>query len=494
MRLDFVGTNMTITHASPAESNGIHRTNVQTVVPKAVTAEARFYAVKELARRAGVALETLRTWRVVVNNDATTVYVEPGTQKRVRFPNSLPSIWTDLLAGSFRTARFDWMREPSAELKEAIPQFVAPFLQDLPGDTRPLFETAGMNCVDCNADLLLSTLLTLSRWEEPLIKERDRHGRVPATASLAYREGFLMRPIVDEYGFALQQALEHLLPGWKPLERPLRVNISHDVDNIGVPFNLRTSMGHALRRGRPAATLRDFVGVFPGFAPTYLAAIKEMTLLDLRHGLVPAVYWKGSLRESIRQTYNPHHPKVRSMIRWLQENEVETGVHPGYDTFRSPEMLRRDVQTVRQLLGAKLIGGRQDFLRWCPDTWQDWENCGLAYDSTVGYADHIGFRAGTSLPYRPWLFKLNREAKLVEIPLIIMDGTLCAYMKLEGSEALAKVRECVSRCRLVGGVFSLLWHNDTLLKPGFSRIYPEILKHLEGHPKYDCAAPPRDFY
>ena len=459
-----------------------------------VTPEARFYSFKELARRAGVSANLFRTWRIVVGHDSTTIYVQPGTQKRLRFPNASPEIWLDLLRGNFKTARFGWMCEPSAELKRSVPEFVVPFVQDAGSSLQPLFQAEDESCIHCKTDLLLSSLLSLSRWEEMIISKRDAHGRIPAKESVAYRDEFLMRPVVDEYGLALQQTLEFLLPNWKPGPRELRVNVSHDIDNIGVPFNLRTSLGHTLRRGSLTASLRDFAGLLPAVTPIYLAAVREVVLMDLKNGLVPAVYWKGSLRESIRQTYDPYHPKVKSMVRWLQDNGVETGVHPGYDTFRSPGLLKKDVETVRQLLGSKLIGGRQDFLRWCPDTWQDWENCGLTYDSTVGYADHIGFRAGTSLPYRPWLFRLNREARLVEIPLIIMDGTLTHYMQLNPSESLGKMRECMRRCRLVGGVFSLLWHNDSLLKPELSNVYPAILHDVAGHRKYDCAAPPADLY
>src|SRR5205807_6191871 len=103
-------------------------------------------------------------------------------------------------------------------------------------------------------------------------------------------------------------------------------------------------------------------------------------------------------------------------IDWLQDQGVEMGVHPGYYTFLSPDQLLQEVQSVRTVLGKSPVGGRQHYLRWCPETWLHWERCGRAYDSTVGYADAIGFRAGTCIPYRPWLPALNREANLVEIP------------------------------------------------------------------------------
>ena len=131
------------------------------------------------------------------------------------------------------------------------------------------------------------------------------------------------------------------------------------------------------------------------------------------------------------------------------------------------------------------MGGRQHYLRWCPETWLHWERCGLAYDSTVGYADAIGFRAGTCIPYRPWLPALNREANLLEIPLLVMDRTLLGYMGLTEQQSLAAVLELLSRCRVVGGVFTLLWHNGSLTEPRYCRLYQKLLDALGGCGKYD---------
>jgi hypothetical protein len=219
-----------------------------------------------------------------------------------------------------------------------------------------------------------------------------------------------------------------------------------------------------------------------------------LVTLSLRRGLTPAVYWKGISRRQRRRDYNPYHPKVRLMIEWLQKHEVELGVHPGYDTFRSPDKLRREVQMIREILGGQPIGGRQDYLRWCPDSWLDWENCGLVYDSTVGFADQIGFRAGTCFPYYPWFFTLNRQARVLELPLIVMDCTLSSYMELDVDQSLIAISECVEQCRKVGGVMTILWHNDSMMNPSLETLLVHTLDSLSGYHRYDYANPPKDLY
>jgi hypothetical protein len=456
-----------------------------------LTTEARLYAIKELARRAGVSASFFSTWRVQILDDRTVIDVLPGGNKQLRLTHAPADIWADLAQNSCSTLK---LFSPWQSATPLIPDFIVPFAPKSHAHLKSLLRPVGTAAVQVAVDLPLSALLTLARWEERLIDERDDHGRIPARLSNACQNGYLRRPIVDEYGVALQQALQFLLPNWVPEPREFRANVSHDVDNIGLPFNLHSAVGHTIRRHKPLATARDLCSLLPGVNPTYLEVIRYLVTLSLNRGLQPAVYWKGNARGRQKKHYDPYHPKVRAMISWLQKNNIELGVHPGYDTFRSPERLRREVSKIRELIGAQPMGGRQDYLRWSPESWLDWENCGLAYDSTVGYADQIGFRAGTCIPYRPWLFKLNREAKLIEVPLIVMDCTLTWYMRLTPEQILTAVSDCIDRCRTVGGTFTLLWHNDTMIDPEFSAVAAEILDLLVGTPKYEALNPPESLY
>lgn len=456
-----------------------------------LTTEARLYAIKELARRAGVSADFFRTWRIQSSADHTAIDILPGSDKQLRLTHAPTDLWSDLVRNSCNTLK---LTSPWQAATPSITDFIVPFVPKSHADLKSLFRPIGSDAVEVTVDLPLAALLTLARWEERLIDERDDHGRVCATRSSAHHDGYLMRPIVDEYGLGLQQAIQYLIPNWTPNPLEFRANVSHDVDNIGLPFNLHSALGHTIRRRRPLATARDFCSLLPRINPTYLEVIRNLVTLSLNRGLQPAVYWRGNVRGKEKKHYDPYHPKVRAMISWLQKNNIELGVHPGYDTFRSPEKLRKEVMKIRELVGAQPMGGRQDYLRWCPDSWLDWENCGLAYDSTVGYADQIGFRAGTCVPYRPWLFNLNREGKLLEVPLIVMDCTLTWYMRLDPEQILVAVHECIERCRMAGGAFTLLWHNDTMIDPQFSGVLGQILDLLVGTPKYDALNPPDSLY
>jgi hypothetical protein len=465
------------------------RTKISIVTaPAFLSQEARYYALGQLARRAGVTPEFFRSWRVESRGDETIVHLEESPAKQIRFVNTPKACWRGLTAGRHYTARASWMFPPAEGVEHLIPDFVVPFCYEKLAAPRPLFSPIGENGVACSFDLLASALLTLSRYEETASTERDAHGRFPARHSIAVRDGFLGRPIVDEYGLALEQALTYLLPGWRPAERRLCAKISHDIDWTGLPINPAAAalhIGHMIRRRKPLATARDLFGWAVGREPAYLKSVREIVRPALERELDSAVYWMAaptSLRDS---GYDPRHPMIQDVITQLQEAGVEMGVHPGYRTFSSPDQLSREVQTLRRALGEQLLGGRQHYLRWSPDTWLHWEQCGLLYDSTVGYTEQVGFRAGTCIPYRPWILALEREANLIEIPLLVMDGTLIHHMGLTQEESLDTIRELIARCRAVGGIFTLLWHNSSLSEPAYGDLYSRILDILAGCEKPD---------
>jgi len=169
----------------------------------------------------------------------------------------------------------------------------------------------------------------------------------------------------------------------------------------------------------------------------------------------------------------------------LREQGVENGVHPGYDTFENSDLLAQEVGILRNAIGEQSLGGRQHYLRWSPLTWVHWERCGLSYDSSVGYSELVGFRSGTCHPYRPWLLSENREAKLLEVPLVVMNVSLPEGMGLQGEECLQPVMKCIEKCELVGGVFTLLWHNDSLLDRRYGDTYIRILRRIAGHTNFE---------
>jgi peptidoglycan/xylan/chitin deacetylase (PgdA/CDA1 family) len=443
-----------------------------------ISDEARGYGLRELCRRAGLRDEDERQWRVEQVSDGLVLRRVHGAG-RIVFPRATGELKSEL------TVRKGWLREGNNPLSAGVPDFVVPFCSAESKAGEPLFVVSAPGEFRCTEDLPASAVLVLSRYEEIAATRKDEHGRFRSADSIAARDGYLDRPIVDEWGLALEQAIAALEPGFRA-ERHLRVKVSHDVDLIGIPFRLREPAVQMIKRRNPGVALRDLLSGFTGVAPGSLGQVIEICEQVQARGLRPALYWKASARTAHDSGYNIADPRVARVMDWAAAHGAEMGAHPGYDTFANPEELTAEVERIRKAIGEREIGGRQHYLRWSPETWRHWEQCGLAYDSTLGYADRAGFRAGTCWPYRPWLWNENRRAELLEIPLVVMDQTLISpvYMGLSPDESVAIVRDLLRKCANVGGVFTLLWHNNCLGRP-YAAYWPRIFDALAGLENYN---------
>jgi hypothetical protein len=451
-----------------------------------ISDRAREYALSELVRRTAPSDAFVASLRIEVRGNETRLHLP--TRGRVVFPHAPNGHFRALgeRRSSGRTVRQTSFSAAPDEAWSPLGDVVVPFMPDDAAPGAPLFRIEG-DTARCSVDLVASALLTLSRFEELLPGVRDAWGRFPAAASALANAGALERPVVDEYAIALRRVLSELAPSWEPRRWLGRLHLSHDVDELGVPFRPRQTLGHALKRRSVAGALRDLASCVSRTAPAFLAAMRTLVRAGAERGMRAAAYFKRSTRTPFDSGYEPDHERVRPIIEWLREMRVELGVHPSHFTLGDPARLRAEVSALRAVLGDGAVGGRQHHLRWSPQSWLDWENAGLAYDASVGFADAPGFRAGTAFPYRPWLLWLDREAKLVELPLIAMDTTLLRYQALEESEVKATVSRLSARVLEVGGVFGLLWHNTSVVDRRGATLFGEVLDGLRHLAPYRAA-------
>lgn len=377
------------------------------------------------------------------------------------------SEWTSLLAlpdNSIRWIPLD-RAYPSKIGHSSIIDNLIPVLfwgEGYEDGSKPFAEYREDGTVIFYADILASTFFMLTRWEESVSYVLDQHSRFPATASVAYKQGFLDRPIVDEYAMILDAWLKMLLPGWEPKPPSFSVKLSHDIDCVR-SASIRTVGGDILKRRSPVKALQTTRQLIFGDIDPYLQGCYELADLSDAYGFKSAFYFMAADRSPLDNDYNPQAKPVQRLIHDLRKRGHEVGFHPSYQTFANPERFHLEKRRMDAALGDTRYGGRQHYLRFhTPETWRIWEEAGLIYDSTLSYADHEGFRCGTCHPFQPFDIELDRTLDLWEIPLIAMDGSLKQYRNLTPEEGEERIMALAQRCRAVNGIFTLLWHNTSL--------------------------------
>lgn len=342
------------------------------------------------------------------------------------------------------------------------------------------------NGVHIGYDILGLSYWMLTRQEEVGRTDLDMHGRFPAAASHAYKHGYLERPIVDEWFDLLAQVAAEL---WQTIptvtRRPVVVQPSHDVD-----FPCRyahCSSEHFVRnlakdclQNRPLDALRGLLIRSAAWRARQLPASDPYNTFDWimsqseRHGLKSSFYMVCGGHHRLDPGYDPRHPAIRRLMRDIHARGHLLGLHPSYGCIDDPSMLANEFSELRHLANEEGLvqdnwGVRMHYLR-CryPGLWRQLDALGADYDASMGYADRVGFRAGTAYPYPAFDAELQKPYTLTVRPLVVMEGTLYAdvYMRLTETERRNKLSQMAQACAQVGGDFSLLWHNSELTGDG----------------------------
>lgn len=347
---------------------------------------------------------------------------------------------------------------------------------------RAFFSLAGQTAV-CGIDLVASAFFMLSRWEEQVRPERDQYGRFPAKAALAVRNGFIGRPVVNEYADFIWQMLLRL--GWNQprLERNVRLHLSHDVDHPrlwwSAPDRLRTLGGSVFGRADMAEASwwlkrrmfrqRDPYDIF-----------EEWMDFSEKNGLVSHFNFLGKRPPGADAYYDLQHPFVRQLLRRIAVRGHVIGFHPSREAHAKAEVFRGELDSLRRTVAEPVTTGRQHFLCFStPETWQRWNDAGMTWDSTLGYPETEGFRCGICCEFPVFNFRTRRALALREKPLIAMDVTLAKYRNYTPEQAFEQLQKLRRHVAKHGGEFVLLWHNsswNTYFWAPWQAVYREFVQ------------------
>jgi len=356
-------------------------------------------------------------------------------------------------------------------------------------------------------DIIASTFYFLSR-EEEISVEKDQHGRFECQSSIAYKSGFIQRPIVNEYVLLLSQMITFafkikdlplLQKMYWPDGKEFIVSLAHDIDWLSEPKRL---LFKALSYFKKAVSLlmgRNFKELLDkslivirsiGLSNNPKWNLQEVINLEERFGYKSTFYFLANSKNRYSGdiarygTYNIQSRKIKRLFRTIVQRGWMIGLHGSYDSYNNGVKLASEKRILEDISGKNITGLRQHYQRFSiPDTWRAQEYAGLEYDSTLGYSTTPGFRASICLPFAVYNVLDQVSYKLIEIPFVVTDEPLSnlkepALASKRIQEFLQEVRNIVDTVRQYNGSMCLLWHPFEKY-PGCGVAYEEILQYLK---------------
>jgi len=301
--------------------------------------------------------------------------------------------------------------------------------------------------------------MLFTKEEEYAPLSLDKHGRMPSSASV---HGPPFVPAVSQFLVRRGMKIEY------PNGGQYALCLTHDIDflNYWSYFRLTRELGRSemLRRVMNYAS-RQVSGVWN---------FEDIGAIEDRFGSESTFFIMSV--DFVNDDFNYLTEDIVSDFSCLSASRWEIGLHGSRSACSDVSGIASEKRSLERTFGRSIDGYRNHFLKFViPDSWRYLHENEFKYDSTLGYADSIGFRNGMCHPFQPYDLNTRSTIRVLEIPLTIMDQTLFDYMKYDFDTAWKAVESVIKTVKENTGVLTLLWHN-TYMKGKYGDFYRRILK------------------
>jgi len=168
---------------------------------------------------------------------------------------------------------------------------------------------------------------------------------------------------------------------------------------------------------------------------------------------------------------------IADKVQKLISAGCEVGLH-GIDAWLDSSSGRAELEEIGRLTKRQNLGVRMHWLYMDEQSPQRLETAGADYDSTVGYNETVGYRAGTTQAYKPL-----ETVTLLELPLHIMDTALFfpAHLHLSPEAAKKRTTHIIDTAVQLGGSVVVNWHDRSIAPERcWGEFYVDLIEELKG--------------
>jgi hypothetical protein len=362
-----------------------------------------------------------------------------------------------------------------AQYKTRVRSAKTPILQKIHYANEDFHLVHGVDKRTGNPDWLGEIFEWLSASLELAIVEKDAAGRIPYSATVFHQQR--ISPF-KPYAGLLMGWMENVLRGNTRAEALPKakspvpgaehlVVCSHDID-----FYF-TNRAQAFRR----LSKNMLISLLVYRSPSFFFSNVKMAARLLRgervgsylSGMLDAIESQGfrSTLFAVAQGKHRRDPdyRIEQIVPQLREavgRGFGVGVHASYNSIVEAGTLANEARTLGDTMGRKPLGSRQHWLRFDQHDrlYRGLHEAGLAYDSSLGFSETCGFRNGANFAFPPYDFENERPCSFLEIPLVIMDGSLQQASQTWREDPQELADGILNESRKLGwGGISVLWHN-----------------------------------
>lgn len=351
------------------------------------------------------------------------------------------------------------------------------------GSTKCFFSTSEKSSLPF--DIFAATFYLLSRYEEYLPHVKDAYGRFLATESLAFNEGFLHQPVVDIWAYKFKDILQAQFPDF---EFPVRTYNVQPVIDVPMAFYfkekgiMRTIGGtindlFTLKIKRFYQRYQSLTGLKRDPYDTFKWIVTKQKKFPTKF----IVFFLIGEYSTFDKNININKKKFVSLIKSVGDY-CKIGLKVSYLALEDFSMLKKEKLKMEATTNYPLEASRHSFSKLnLPESYRSLIELEIKQDFTMGYINHMGFRAGTCTPFQ--FYDLDFE---VQTPLQINPFHCVDYALLKRQSLLDKkedLQRLIESIREVNGTFTPVFHNYAFSNldrwKGFRELFKIILDSVD---------------
>lgn len=337
-------------------------------------------------------------------------------------------------------------------------------------------------------DPFAASFYLISRYEEYLPFIADAHNRYPATESLAFKNGFLKKPVVNIWAGWIKEIITKKYPAYTFEKRDYKFISTVDVDNL---YAFR-SKGVLRTAG---AVLKDLASfkfsqlvergqVIFGLHKDPFDTFDAQMEMNNAHGIESIYFMLFAEFAQFDRNISMFSPSMHAAVRGMNDY-TEIGIHPSYRSNEDEQIVERELTYLEEVLRRRVTKSRQHFLKMrFPDTFRTLVDLGVTDEYSMGYASEPGFRASIATPYTFYDLEMEVAIPLTIHPFMVMDVTFIDYKNKLRDEALDQMKQMVDAVKAVNGQMVSVFHNRIFSERetdwrGWKELYENFISYAK---------------
>ena len=313
---------------------------------------------------------------------------------------------------------------------------------------------------DFGFDLFAAVFYLVSRYEEYLSHELDEYGRYDYKKSLAFKNDFIDKPVVNIWIQWLANKIKEANPDLPFYFPPFKTIVSYDIDmawsykHKGLLRNIGGFISKpSLHRLKVLLAIND--DPFDSF--DFLNGIHTSDKFD-------TIYFFLVAKRLSRYDKNisPNKKAMKNLIKKISA-KYNVGLHPSWNSNNNKHLLLKEKKKLESISNKNIINSRQHYIKFnLPDTYRTLLNNGIHNDFSMGYGSINGFRASAASSFFWFDLKENKTTSLRVYPFCFMDATSHYSLHQTADEGLKELLYFQKECEKANGIFIPIFHNNII--------------------------------